>query len=73
MLPSFWVPFIAIFLLCFVLCCREDIIHGPQKPGAEDSWTPRYRFLIRHMGRLTVLAAICLFVQFIEWASRTSQ
>lgn len=62
-LPPFWILFFAIVATCIALGTREDWIYGPQKPGDELNWTPRYRFLIHYVAKLVILAAFCFLLQ----------
>ena len=72
-LPPFWIFFLAILLVCIVICVREAVVHGPQKPGDETNWTPRYSFFVDYIVRLILLAAGCLVVEIFFWIGRVLQ
>ena len=67
--PPFWIAFLIILLICIALGTREDMIHGPQMPGDELNWTPRYRFIIQCVARLVFLAVFCALLQVASWIS----
>lgn len=65
--PPFWIAFLVIVLICIALGTREDMFHGPQMPGDEVNWTPRCRFIIHYVAKLTFLAAFCALLQIVVW------
>lgn len=62
-LPSFWLPFLLLFGLCFTLAWRDDYANGPHLRTREDQWTPLYRFLLEYMVRLAFVAVFCAMMQ----------
>lgn len=66
-LPNFWVPFVMILSLCIFLAWREDYLHGPQRRGQRDGWTPRYALCLEYAGRIVILAGFCGLMQFFAW------
>lgn len=67
-LPPFWVPFLLMLATCLLLAWLQDVIHGPQRRGEPDQWTPTYLLCINYAACLVFLAAACALIELVLWA-----